>query len=990
MTRQNVLRRGGISLVALAVAYVALKYVLPANLHVSGTETGMWQTPPAIVFKGLIVGSSYGLLGVGLVLIYRSNRIINFAHGDIGAFGAVIFLLLQRDAHIPYWIAMIPALLIAGLIGALAETAVIRRLRKAPLVMSVVATLGVGQFLVLLAAVIDSQAGHGNNYPQPAGLPSFKVGQFFVTPAFSALLIFSPLVVAAIALFLRYSRYGIALRCAADNPDASRMAGIFAGRMSTLAWALGGAVAALTAIFTAPTVTLQSLNAFGPSLLEVALAAAVIGRMESLPITLAAGGAIGVIQSLLIWNYTKAGAYSAILFVLIVGALLLQRQRTGRAEAKGSWAAVQAIPPIPPALREVWAIRNLGRGFGLLALALLLLLPGHITAASAVKITTIFALVIVGLSAGIVTGLAGQLSLGQFAIGGVGALASYEIASRTGDYYLSFLYAGLAAAVVSVLIGLPSLRVKGLLLTVTTLSFALVVPNWLLRQPWTFGSQVTPGSPTILGQHLTTSKHYYYFALTMALLSLLIAGNVRRSGIGRLFLAVRDNEDNARAFTIPAAIVKIQGFAVGGFLAGIGGALYAHSLSTVNNDSFSSDISIAVLVMAVIGGLGTLYGPILGALLVFALPEFVNLGALGLAGTSLGQLFIILYLPGGLGQLIIPVRDRLVRFVGVRFKVDVAAAYLAESSSGAAVRDAGTSREMPSSARPVGVASQRQGPILEATGLVRSFGGVRAVRDVSLAVQRGEILGLIGPNGAGKTTTFELLAGFTKPDQGSVLLNGEDVTDLSPEARGQRGLIRSFQDAALFPTLSVLECVQLSLERNDATRFMPQLLGFTGQEKRKEALARELVSWMGLDRYRSAQVQSLSTGTRRITEIACLVAMTPKILLLDEPCSGVAQRETEALSQLLQQLKVDLDLTLMIIEHDIPMIMSMSDRIICMADGEIIAQGSPDVVRNDPKVVESYLGGSLTAIERSDSRPGKPGPEATTASRKPALASSSS
>ena len=196
-------------------------------------------------------------------------------------------------------------------------------------------------------------------------------------------------------------------------------------------------------------------------------------------------------------------------------------------------------------------------------------------------------------------------------------------------------------------------------------------------------------------------------------------------------------------------------------------------------------------------------------------------------------------------------------------------------------------------------------------------------------------------------------------------LHDEDITRLGPEARGRRGLIRSFQDAALFPTLTVLECVQLSLERTDPSTVTAAVLGLTGRERRKEERARELIAWMGLDRYRSMQVQALSTGTRRIAEIACLVGLGPQVLLLDEPCAGVAQRETEALGLLLEKLKSDLDLTLCVIEHDIPMIMSMADRIICMADGEIIAEGTPDVVRNDPHVVEAYLGGSLTAIQRS-------------------------
>jgi ABC-type branched-subunit amino acid transport system ATPase component len=259
--------------------------------------------------------------------------------------------------------------------------------------------------------------------------------------------------------------------------------------------------------------------------------------------------------------------------------------------------------------------------------------------------------------------------------------------------------------------------------------------------------------------------------------------------------------------------------------------------------------------------------------------------------------------------------------------------------------------------------------LLDVQGLVKSFGGVRAVRGVSFDVRAGETLGLIGPNGAGKTTTFELLGGFTKADAGRVVLEGQDVTALGPEARGRLGLIRSFQDAALFPTLTVKETVRLALERQHPTSFLGSVLGLPAGERAKEALVDELLLFMGLDSYRSSQVQQLSTGTRRITEIACLVALRPTLLLLDEPSSGVAQRETEALGALLQDLKRELQLTLVVIEHDIPLIMGLSDRIVAMADGEVIAAGTPQQVRHDPAVVEAYLGGSIAAIERSDTAP---------------------
>ena len=944
-------------------AAVAVKVVL--ELLRATTDLKL-DTPVAVILLGVIVGMTYGLLAVGLVLIYRTNRIINFAHGQIGAFAAAFFGLAAVTWHLPYWLAFPFALFVAAGVGYTAETAVVRRLRNAPRLMSVVATLGVGQFLVVFALVINAQAAAGAVYPLPPGLPTFEVGALVVTPAYSGMLLLSPIAVLAIAVFLRVSKYGLAMRASAANSEAARMAGIFEGRMSGLAWGIAGALSAFSAILTQPTAGFTSAETFGPALLLRAMAGAVIARMNSIPQALAAGIGLGVLEQLLLWNYPQAGLVELSLFVIILGALLLQKQRGGREEEKGSWAAVQALPPVPDALRRIWLVRNLAFVVGLAALAVTAAVPLVVSNTHATQLIGIMGFAAIGLSVVILTGLAGQLTLGQFAVGAVGAVVSYWVSSRTGNFPLSILYGGICAGAVSVLLGLPALRIRGLMLTVTTLSFALVMPAFVLTK--LLGTGTDPGRPILPGDHaLDTGREYYWFALALFLLSLLIARNIKKSGFGRLLVAVRDNEDNARAFTVRASLVKAQGYLLAGFIAGVGGAAYGHSLSSIGSSAFPAKASIDVVVMTVIGGVGVLFGPILGALLVIGLPTFVPLGSLGLAATYLGQLIIILYLPGGLASLVGRLRDRVIRRIARAHGVDYDAAYAhldPPDDSGGATPALATPNGQVRHKRP-----DRLAPVLlDATDLSRSFGGVHAVRHVSLSVREGETVGLIGPNGAGKTTTFEVLGGFVRPDAGTVRFLDRDVTALSPEGRAQMGLIRSFQDAALFPTMTVTECVMLALERVRPTSFLLSLTGYAGGERRKEQIARQLISYLGLDRYRDKQTRELSTGTRRITEIACLVALEPRFLLLDEPSSGIAQRETEALGGLLEKLKRELGLTLLVIEHDMPLIMGISDRIVAMADGRVICTGTPTEVMADPLVAEAYLGGNISAVERSGAR----------------------
>ena len=267
------------------------------------------------------------------------------------------------------------------------------------------------------------------------------------------------------------------------------------------------------------------------------------------------------------------------------------------------------------------------------------------------------------------------------------------------------------------------------------------------------------------------------------------------------------------------------------------------------------------------------------------------------------------------------------------------------------------------------VASTDGGPALEAVGITMRFGGVTAVHDASFTVGANEILGIIGSNGAGKTTLFDICTGFLAPTAGRILLAGHDVTASSASHRAKLGMGRVFQDARLFPGLTVTETIAVALERHIAVRDpIACSLGLSAAERSEHAVrdrVDELIDTMGLDRYRTAFTSELSTGTRRVVEIACAMAHQPSVLLLDEPSSGIAQRESEALAELLLQLKETTGAAFVVIEHDMPLVTRLSDRLICMHLGSPISEGTADEVLNDPEVIDSYLGSNTATIRRS-------------------------
>jgi branched-chain amino acid transport system ATP-binding protein len=262
--------------------------------------------------------------------------------------------------------------------------------------------------------------------------------------------------------------------------------------------------------------------------------------------------------------------------------------------------------------------------------------------------------------------------------------------------------------------------------------------------------------------------------------------------------------------------------------------------------------------------------------------------------------------------------------------------------------------------------------LLELIEVTKRFGGIQAVDEVSLELHQGEILGLIGPNGAGKTTLFDLVSGFLVPDGGRVILQGEDVTSSSPERRSWAGLGRSFQDARLFPSLTVAECIAVALERHLEFRDpLASALGLPAVAEAEVEVAwqvHELIELLGLGAFRNKFVNELSTGSRRIVDLAMTIAHQPTVLILDEPSSGIAQRETEALGPLLRRIQREAGCSLLVIEHDMPLVTGISDTMIALELGRVIAAGTPQEVINHPEVVASYLGADADMIARSGTR----------------------
>jgi len=641
--------------------------------------TGL-SIPAFVLIQGVITGLNFGLLALGLVLIYRTNRVLNFAQGQLGVVAAVFLVKCANDFGFNYWFSLVLALALAAAMGALSEL-LLRRLFNRPRVLVMVATIGLSQLLFVFTALpFILPKNLSRPFPVPIHL-SFTVDGFIFGPGEVLTLIVAPVVALSLAAFIKFSPWGLAMRAMSENADSARLSGVWIRRTSTMAWTLAGVLSAFTAILASPGQTSVLTQPLSPDLLLFALTAGLIGAMVNLTVSFIAGIGVGVIYEILTWNISSTASVQTIMFALLLAILLVRvaaLRKGSRTEERSTWLQGSAsMRRTPDALRS-----RVGTTGVVLTVVIAALLPLVISTGRSYLLSQICIFGVIALSLTVLTGWAGQVSLGQFGLVAVGAVMAAHLGTSV-PLVLLLPFAGAVTAVIAVLVGLPALRVRGLYLAVSTLAFALWMQVSVLATPcWTVplvGKQLCTGlpnpastliaRPSLFGISLSSERAFAWFSLGVLVLSVLMVRVWRDRGVARRLVSVRDNETGAAAMGIPIVRTKLLAFGLSGFIAGYAGVCLAFADERFSTTTFDPAVSILIVSMVVIGGLGSVPGAVLGAVYLVGLPAiFGSTPTIQFLTSGLGLIAFILYLPGGLAEVMHRLGD--VTTAGVRWLLE--------------------------------------------------------------------------------------------------------------------------------------------------------------------------------------------------------------------------------------------------------------------------------------------------------------------------------
>jgi branched-chain amino acid transport system permease protein len=658
---------------ALVVAYSTLYWV-------PGSPLPDWM-PWGVVAQGVIFGTSYALLAMGLILIYRTTRIVNFAYGAMGAMpGALtVGLFVAKDWN--YWVAIALGVAVGTATGALIDVLVIRRFARSSRLVLTVATIGLAQILGAIGLIIGLALGTDSligDIQTPLS-SSFTIRPYPIRGDHLLMLGVTPVLLAALGWFLLRTDAGRAVRAAAENQDRALLLGVPVRRLQTLVWGVAGGLSTITFITKAPFTGVVPGVLVGATTILPGLAVAVIARFQSMPTALAAGLGLGIAEWTIRWNVTAESVFDVVFLIVILAVLLTRRDRSTRAETgESTWDSAGVLKPVPRELRGLPEVAWPRRGLAVVGALALVLVP--LTMSPSAVTTLSFAVVwsLIAVSLVVLTGWGGNISLGHFGIVGIGAMAAGNLLTRWNvDLFVAMVAAMATGAVVAVLIGLPALRIRGLYLAVTTIAFAVALDSYFLN-PVNFSDLVPDATiaPVLFKRFDMESQWVkYFFCLATLGAAVALVRALRRTRPGRVMIATRDNERGAAALAVPTTLVKLQTFVFSGALAGLAGALYVVVLTPVGagQGTFPPAASIEVFSYAVIGGLGSIAGAIAGVSFFRILDYLLGQQFSGQVVTILryslsgaGLLWVLYFLPGGLWQFVQRIRDRYLRRVADR------------------------------------------------------------------------------------------------------------------------------------------------------------------------------------------------------------------------------------------------------------------------------------------------------------------------------------